>query len=80
MTHAEGMEKLQPIFQDQFDDEDLNVTDATTAADVEDWDSLAHMVLLAAIEENFGIRFSLGEVNSFANVGAMADCIVKHLG
>ncbi len=80
MTHEEVMEKLQGIFREQFDDETIVVKDETTADNIEDWDSLAHMELLSTIEETFGIHFSLGEVNSFANVGQMVDCIVKHLG
>lgn len=79
MTCTEIMEQLQGIFREQFDDEDIQVEDSTTADDIEDWDSLAHMELIATVEEHFRIRFSLGEINSFANVGEMCDCIVKHL-
>ena len=78
MTHAQVLEQLQGIFQEQFDDEDIVVTDETSAKDIEDWDSLAHMELIATVEGHFNIRFSLGEVNSFANVGEMCNAIVKH--
>lgn len=79
MTHAEVMNRLQGIFHEVFDDEDIVVEDSTTAADIEDWDSLAHMELIAAIEAHFNIHFSLGEINSFANAGEMCDCIVKRV-
>lgn len=79
MTHAEIMEKLQPVFRDIFDDDEITVTDFTTADDIEDWDSLAHMQLISAVEEAFEIEFNIGEINSFANVGEMADGIAKHL-
>lgn len=80
MDHQKVMEKLQTIFVELFDDESIVITDTTTANDIEAWDSLAHMVLISTAEEAFGIHFSLGEINNFANVGAMADSIVKHLG
>lgn len=80
MTKNELMEKLTAIFRDQFDDDTLEISDATTANDIEDWDSLAHLQLISAIEETLDIHFTLGEINSFANVGEMAECILKHLG
>lgn len=79
MTHAEIMEKLQRVFRDVFDDEDMVVADSTTADEIEEWDSLAHMQLISAIEETFHFLFSIGEINSFTNVGEMADSIEKHL-
>lgn len=79
MTRNELMAGLQEIFREQFDDETIVLKDETTAADIEDWDSLAHMELIARVEAQYSIQFSLGEINSFANVGEMRDCILKHL-
>lgn len=79
MTRNELMAGLQDIFREQFDDETIVLKDETTAADIEDWDSLAHMELIARVEAQYSIQFSLGEINSFANVGEMRDCILKHL-
>lgn len=80
MTHDEILERLQPIFRDLFDDDTIEVTGATTANDIEDWDSLAHLQLINLVEEEFNIHFSLGEINNFANVGEMVNAIAKHLG
>lgn len=79
MTHVGIMEKLQPIFRDIFDDDEITLNDYTAADDIEDWDSLAHMQLISAVEEAFEIEFNIGEINSFANVGEMVDSICKHL-
>lgn len=79
MTRQQIMEKLEDIFREQFDDDEIVLKDETTASDIEDWDSLAHMELISTIEGEFAMRFSMGEINSFANVGQMADCIQKHL-
>lgn len=62
-------EKLEAIFRDIFDDESIILTDETNSSDIPDWDSLAHIQLIAAIEDKFGIKFTLGEAVSAENVG-----------
>lgn len=47
MSREEVFEKLNEVFRDVFDDEEITVTDATTADDIEEWDSLEHINLLA---------------------------------
>ncbi len=74
------LEKIQPIFRDIFDDENLTVTEETAAADVEDWDSFAQMQIVMAIEEMFGIKFSTDEVTAFKNVGDVVKAIDRHIG
>lgn len=80
MSREEVFEKLNEVFRDVFDDEDITVTDATTADDIEDWDSLEHINLLAAIEQEFGMKFSMGQVVSMKNVGEMVDIILAKIG
>ena len=77
MSREEVFERLDQVFQDVFDDESLQVGDGTTAADVEGWDSLEHIDLMASVEKAFGIRFSMGEITRMKNVGEMADLILK---
>lgn len=68
-------EKLQEIFRDIFDDEELVITEEMTATDIEDWDSLAQINLIIAIEKEFKVRFSLEEVSKLKNIGEMLDLI-----
>ena len=68
-------EKLQEIFRDIFDDEELVITEEMTAADIEDWDSLAQINLIIAIEKEFRIKFNLEEVSKLKNIGEMLDLI-----
>lgn len=68
-------ERLNQVFQDVFDDEDIEVTRETTADDIEDWDSLEHIRLIAAVEREFGIKFTMKEVSAMKNVGEMMDII-----
>jgi acyl carrier protein len=77
MTREEVYERLNPVFQDVFDEDELTVTDATTAKDVDGWDSLEHINLINAIEQEFGIKFSMGQVVAMKNVGEMVDIILQ---
>ena len=69
------LQELQPIFQDVFDDENLIVTKELSAADVEDWDSLAQIRIVAAMEKHFNIKFAFGELKELKNVGEMITVI-----
>lgn len=80
MNRTEIMAKLNEIFCDVFDDEDIVLTNETTADDIEDWDSLEQINLLVAIEKQFNIKFSLADVADLENVGAMADLVEKLVG
>jgi acyl carrier protein len=69
--------RLQPIFRDVFDDENLTVDRDSTADTVEGWDSLAHINLVMAIEKSFKVKFALGELQGLKNVGEMVDLIER---
>ena len=77
MSREEVFERLNAVFRDVFDDEDITVNDQTTANDSEEWDSLEHINLMAAVESEFGIKFSMGQVVTMKNVGEMADIILQ---
>ena len=80
MTREEIYGKLNEVFQDVFDDEDITVNDSTVAADVDGWDSLEHINLIVAVERCFGIKFTMGETTGLKHVGEMVDRIIAHLG
>jgi acyl carrier protein len=73
------LEKLNPIFRQVFEDDDIIVKRETTSDDIDAWDSLSHINLVMAIEMEFKIRFALGELQSLKNVGHLADLIDKKL-
>lgn len=77
MTREEAYGKLNKVFQKIFDDEEMTVSDSTTADDIEDWDSLEHINLVVATEKEFGIKFNMGEVARMKNVGEMVDIILQ---
>ncbi|MGN0656366.1 MAG: acyl carrier protein [Ruminiclostridium sp.] len=72
-------ERLNSVFREFFDDEEIELDEETTADDIEDWDSLNHITLMAAVEDEFGIRFTMGEVSGMENVGEMVEIIKRKM-
>lgn len=79
MNKEEVFEIVNEVFRDVFDDEEITVNALTTADDIEDWDSLEHINLIAAMESRFGMKFTMGEVVSMKNVGEMVDIIISRI-
>ena len=75
MSREEIYTRLNEVFRDVFDRDDITVKDETTAADVEGWDSLIHITLMDAVEEEFDVRFDMKTVAKMKNVGEMVDAI-----
>jgi len=79
MERSEILAKVAEIFREELELDDLVLTDETTADDVEEWDSLSHVQLVAAMEEAFGIEFKSREILSWENIGDLIDSIEKKL-
>ena len=79
MTKEEIFNNVQDIFRDIFDEDGLVLSISTNSESIEDWDSLNHINLISAIEKNFNIKFSLGEMLLFKNVGDMIELIEKKI-
>jgi len=75
MERNDVLSKVEEIFREELEVDDLQLTDETTADDVEEWDSLSYVQLVVALEKAFGIKFSSREILSWDNVGDLIDCI-----
>jgi acyl carrier protein len=75
MEKVEIINRLTPIFRKVFGDDNLTLTDELSALDVENWDSLTHMLLITEIETDFSIKFKLKDLNKMLNVGDMITII-----
>ena len=69
MNRTEILEKLNEVFHDVFDNNDIVVTEQTNANDIEEWDSLIHITLISAVEDEFDVSFDMKTVVSMKNVG-----------
>lgn len=75
MERKEIFEKLTVIFRDVMDNDEIVLEEDTTAEDIEEWDSLAHVQLIEKIEAVFGVKFSAKEMMSWDDVGEFVDSI-----
>lgn len=80
MENNEIIVKLTAIFHEVFEDNSIVLRDDMTAADVENWNSLTHMLMITKVEETFGIKFKLRELNKLKNVGDLCTTIAEKLG
>lgn len=71
--------QLTEVFRDTFDDPELVLSAGLSARDVDDWDSISHIRLIVAIEQEFGIKFGTREIDGLNNVGELAALIETKL-
>ena len=80
MNQEEIYNRLVAVFRDVFDDESLTISAATCADDIEEWDSLSHVQLVVAVEQEFGVRFTSREILKWRSVGEMVEALAQRLG
>jgi acyl carrier protein len=79
MEITEIMNQVNDIFKSVLENDDIVISYETTADDVDDWDSLNHIILVVEIEKHFGVKFTANEIVSFKNVGEMCEAINKKI-
>jgi acyl carrier protein len=75
MSSDQILPQVRALMEDVFDIDDLSVTPATTAEDIEEWDSLSHIRLIVAVERKFKIKFKTAEIEDLKNVGDLVNLI-----
>ena len=75
MDRKEIVSIVNEVFIDTLDNDEVIIDESTKATDVDEWDSLTHIMLVVAIEKKFNVRFNSNEIQSWNNVGEMIDCI-----
>lgn len=79
MDRNEILKELNKIFIETIDNEDIRLTNDTTANDVDGWDSLTHIQLVVGIEKHFKIRFTSKEIQNWKNVGELTTSIINKI-
>jgi len=77
MENDEILKEIREIFREVFENPVLLVTDGTAPADIHEWDSLTHVLILSKIEKKFGIKFSLDDMLSFENTGDICKAVKR---
>ena len=75
MTDEDVLSGINEVVRDQLDDDDIVLGMDTAASDVDGWDSLAHVRIMIAVEEKFGVRFQTSEITSLKSVGGLVSLI-----
>ena len=79
MERKEVFKALNEIFRDVLDNVEIELTDTTSANDIDEWDSLSHVQLFDAIQKFFHVKITAREMVSWKNVGEMVDSIIEKL-
>ncbi|KTD60701.1 acyl carrier protein [Legionella shakespearei] len=79
MKREQVTERIQELFRDVFDDQSLVIHESMSSSNLATWDSLHHISLLVAIQNEFQIKFSLIEIQDLQNIGSIIDLILQHV-
>jgi len=77
MTRENVLIELTKIIEEVLDESGLVINEATTASDVEDWDSIMHIEIVVEIEEFYGVKFKTKQIEDFKNVGNIISAIIE---
>ena len=77
MDEKTVIDRLNAIFREVIEQDDITLSRELTADDVEGWDSLNHTLIISEIQKKFEIKFNLTEVLGFENVGDLVDAILS---
>lgn len=71
MEKNEILNQITYVLREVLNNDSLILSETSVAADVEEWDSLSHVLIVVALEKHFGIRFTSREIQGWNNIGEM---------
>ncbi len=80
MDRAIVLDQITEIMREYFDDDSLVLTMDTTAQDIPAWDSLNHVNIIVSVEQHFGVRFAISEVEKLQSVGDLVNLVSEKTG
>ena len=75
MTDSEVLQKIEEIVRDELDDDSISLTMTTRASDIDGWDSLAHVVIMVAVERQFDVQFKSSEITTLKDIGNLVQLV-----
>jgi acyl carrier protein len=79
MKQDQILAEVSEIIRDVLDQPNLQISAATTARDVEGWDSFNHINIVVAVESRFGIKINTAEIEELKNVGEFVELVKRKL-
>ena len=78
MSDRATLEAFSLVLRGLLDDDTIELTRATTRDDVPGWDSFAYVSFIATVEQQFGVKFRIADIESFRTVGEIVDALERH--
>jgi acyl carrier protein len=75
----EQEKKIKQIFADILDVKEEKITETFGPNDAAMWDSMNNLRLITALEEEFNIRLTMGEIREMDSFGKITEVIGRHL-
>jgi acyl carrier protein len=69
---------VEAVFSEALGIDQSSVTDALAYNSIKEWDSVAHMALIAALEENYGIMIETDDVIDMSSVAKAKQILSKY--
>jgi acyl carrier protein len=79
MTVQEILAAFTRILRDLLLDDSIALTMDTRREDIPNWDSFNYVNFIVAVEQEFGTKFKIADIESFPNVGAIVTEMTKML-
>ena len=79
MTVQEILAAFTRILRDLLLDDSIALTMDTRREDIPNWDSFNYINFIVAVEQEFGVKFKIADIESFPNVGAIVTEMTKML-
>jgi acyl carrier protein len=79
MTEPGIYDALNQVFRQVLEDDTIVLTKDTTAEDVDGWDSMNHIFIVAELEKRFGLKFRAAEMEELKNVGELVTLLREKL-
>ncbi len=79
MNKEEILSKVKIAFVSVLEHDNFELTDETTASDVDGWESITHMIIIAEVEKSFSIKFKLMDLMNMNNIGDLINTIQSEM-
>lgn len=76
MGRKDALNRLQILFRDVFDDESIIIDETTRVEDVQGWDSLMNITILAFVQEEFSVSFDVEDVKRIMGVSDILELVL----
>ena len=75
MSHAATLDRIVAVVARTFDTDAGTLSAASSAADVDGWDSVSHAMLVLELEDEFGVLLDFGTALEAEDLGQLAGYI-----